>query len=67
MFGQYGNFMNDPAAQLASQFGQTAFRQGQELLEQNVSPCQSAQLLKADDPDRLRAGSSYGSSSRTST
>lgn len=37
MFGQYGNFMNDPAAQIASQFGQTAFRQGQEYLEQNVS------------------------------
>lgn len=37
MFGQYGNFMNDPAAQLASQFGQTAFKHGQEYLEQNVS------------------------------
>jgi hypothetical protein len=37
MFGPYGNFMNDPAAQLASQFGQTAFRQGQEYIEQNVS------------------------------
>lgn len=28
--------MNDPTAQLASQFGQTAFRHGQEYLEQNV-------------------------------
>ncbi|GAB1311646.1 Protein transport protein yif1 [Madurella fahalii] len=37
MFGQYGNFINDPAAQLATQFGQTAFRQGQEYLEQNVN------------------------------
>ena len=37
VFGQYGNFINDPAAQIASQFGQTAFRQGQEYLEQNVS------------------------------
>lgn len=37
MFGQYGNFMNDPAAQVAAQFSQTAFRQGQEYLEQNVS------------------------------
>lgn len=37
MFGQYGNFMNDPAAQLASQFGQTAFKQGTQYLEQNVS------------------------------
>jgi hypothetical protein len=39
MFGQYGNFINDPAAQLASQFGQTAFKQGQEYIEQNVSLC----------------------------
>jgi hypothetical protein len=37
VFGQYGNFINDPAAQIASQFGQTAFRQGQEYIEQNVS------------------------------
>lgn len=37
MFGQYGNFINDPAAQLATQFGQSAFRQGQEYFEQNVS------------------------------
>jgi hypothetical protein len=36
MFGQYGQFMNDPTAQLASQFGQTAFKHGQEYLEQNV-------------------------------
>ncbi|KAK0655782.1 YIF1-domain-containing protein [Cercophora newfieldiana] len=33
VFGQYGNFMNDPTAQL---FGQTAFKHGQEYLEQNV-------------------------------
>lgn len=36
MFGQYGNFMNDPAANLATQFGQTAFKQGQDYIEQNV-------------------------------
>lgn len=42
MFGQYGNFMNDPAAQLATQFGQTAFKQGQEYFEQNVKPAPSA-------------------------
>jgi len=36
MFGQYGNFMNDPTTQLASQFGQTAFKQGTQYLEQNV-------------------------------
>jgi hypothetical protein len=36
VFGQYGNFMNDPAAQLATQFGQTAFKQGTQYLEQNV-------------------------------
>jgi len=38
VFGQYGNFMNDPTAQLASQFGQTAFKQGTQYLEQNVWP-----------------------------
>lgn len=37
LFGQYGQFMNDPTAQVAAQFGQTAFKQGQEYLEQNVS------------------------------
>jgi len=36
MFGQYGQFMNDPAAQVAAHFSQTAFKQGQEYLEQNV-------------------------------
>ncbi|KAK1779946.1 YIF1-domain-containing protein [Copromyces sp. CBS 386.78] len=46
MFGQYGNFMNDPAAQLASQFGQTAFKQGQEYLEQNVNRFVSVSALK---------------------
>lgn len=35
-FGGYGGFMNDPTAQLASQFGQTAVRHGQEYMEQNV-------------------------------
>ncbi|KAM7205339.1 YIF1 domain containing protein [Rhypophila sp. PSN 637] len=46
MFGQYGNFMNDPAAQLASQFGQTAFRQGQDYLESNVSRFLNVPALK---------------------
>ncbi|KAK3693606.1 YIF1-domain-containing protein [Podospora appendiculata] len=46
MFGQYGNMINDPAAQLASQFGQTAFKQGQEYLEQNVSRFISVSSLK---------------------
>lgn len=36
MFGQYGQFMNDPAAQVAAQLSHTAFRQGQEYMEQNV-------------------------------
>ena len=36
MFGQYGNFMNEPTAHLAQQFGTTALRHGQEYLEQNV-------------------------------
>jgi hypothetical protein len=37
VFGAYGNFMNDPTAQVAAQFGQTAFKHGQEYMEQNVS------------------------------
>lgn len=36
VFGAYGQFMNDPTAQVAAQFGQTAFRHGQEYVEQNV-------------------------------
>jgi hypothetical protein len=28
--------MNDPTAQVAAQFGQTAFKHGQEYVEQNV-------------------------------
>ena len=36
VFGAYGQFMNDPTAQVAAQFGQTAFKQGQEYVEQNV-------------------------------
>lgn len=35
-FGAYGQFINDPTAQMASQFGQTAFKHGTEYLEQNV-------------------------------
>ncbi|KAK4166762.1 putative hrf1 domain-protein [Cladorrhinum sp. PSN259] len=46
MFGQYGNFINDPAAQLASQFGQTAFRQGQDYLERNVNRFVNVSALK---------------------
>ncbi len=41
MFGQYGQFMNDPAAQVAAHFSQTAFKQGQEYMEQNVGFCES--------------------------
>lgn len=36
VFGAYGQFMNDPTAQVAAQFGQTAFKHGQEYMEQNV-------------------------------
>ncbi|KAL2019579.1 hypothetical protein VTK56DRAFT_9476 [Thermocarpiscus australiensis] len=46
MFGQYGNFISDPTAQLASQFGQTAFRQGQEYLEHNVNRFVNVSALK---------------------
>ncbi|KAJ9145259.1 Er to golgi transport protein yif1 [Coniochaeta hoffmannii] len=46
VFGQYGNFMNDPTAQLASQFGQTAFKQGTQYLEQNVNRYVNVSALK---------------------
>ncbi|KAK4229555.1 putative hrf1 domain-protein [Podospora fimiseda] len=46
MFGQYGNFINDPTAQLASQFGQTALRQGQDYLERNVNRLVNVSALK---------------------
>jgi hypothetical protein len=42
-FGAYGQFMNDPTAQVAAQFGQTAFKHGQEYVEQNV--CLECPLL----------------------
>ncbi|KAK4192469.1 putative transport protein [Podospora australis] len=45
-FGQYGNFVNDPAAQIAQQFGQQAFRQGTALLEQNVNRFVNVSALK---------------------
>lgn len=37
MFGQYGNFMNDPTTQFAATVGQNAFKHGQEYLEQNYN------------------------------
>ncbi|ORY55295.1 YIF1-domain-containing protein [Pseudomassariella vexata] len=36
MFGQYGNFMNDPTTQFAATMGQNAFKHGQEYFEQNA-------------------------------
>ena len=36
VFGAYGNFMNDPTAQIGVQLGQNAFKAGQEYLENNV-------------------------------
>lgn len=43
VFGQYGNFMNDPTAQIAASMGQNAFKHGQEYLEQNVRHCAPTQ------------------------
>ncbi|RYP69959.1 hypothetical protein DL771_005750 [Monosporascus sp. 5C6A] len=37
VFGTYGNFMNDPAAQIGVQLGQNAFKAGQEYLEHNAN------------------------------
>ncbi|KAK6710688.1 hypothetical protein SNK05_005132 [Fusarium graminearum] len=46
VFGAYGNFMNDPTAQVAAQFGQTAFRHGQEYVEQNLGRYVNVSALK---------------------
>ncbi|KAJ9155218.1 Er to golgi transport protein yif1 [Pleurostoma richardsiae] len=46
MFGQYGNFMNDPAAQVAAHFSQTAIRQGQEYFDQHVNRYVNVSALK---------------------
>ncbi|EGS22979.1 putative ER-To-golgi transport protein [Thermochaetoides thermophila DSM 1495] len=46
MFGPYANFINDPAAQIATQFGQSAFRHGQEYFEQNVNRFVNVTALK---------------------
>jgi hypothetical protein len=45
-FGAYGQFMNDPTAQVAAQFGQTAFRHGQEYVEQNFGRYVNVSALK---------------------
>ncbi|KAM3428979.1 hypothetical protein MY4824_008521 [Beauveria thailandica] len=46
VFGAYGQFMNDPTAQVAAQFGQTAFKHGQEYVEQNISRYVNVSALK---------------------
>merc|ERR1712000_255761 len=46
VFGAYGQFMNDPTAQVAAQFGQTAFKQGQEYVEQNIGRYVNVAALK---------------------
>ncbi|CAK7563522.1 MAG: Protein transport protein yif1 [Sporothrix epigloea] len=46
MFGQYGQFMNDPAAQMAANLSQTALRQGQEYMEQNINRYVNVSVLK---------------------
>jgi hypothetical protein len=38
--------MNDPTAQVAAQFGQTAFRHGQEYVEQNLGRYVNVSALK---------------------
>ncbi|KAM0453886.1 hypothetical protein ACHAPV_007523 [Trichoderma viride] len=45
-FGAYGQFMNDPTAQVAAQFGQTAFKHGQEYVEQNIGRYVNVSALK---------------------
>ncbi|CAH0016758.1 hypothetical protein V2G26_016996 [Clonostachys chloroleuca] len=46
VFGAYGQFMNDPTAQVAAQFGQTAFKHGQEYVEQNLGRYVNVSALK---------------------
>ncbi|KAF4980360.1 hypothetical protein FZEAL_3621 [Fusarium zealandicum] len=46
VFGTYGNFMNDPTAQVAAQFGQTAIKHGQEYMEQNFGRYVNVSALK---------------------
>ncbi|KAF7547765.1 hypothetical protein G7Z17_g7496 [Cylindrodendrum hubeiense] len=46
VFGAYGQFMNDPTAQVAAQFGQTAFKHGQEYVEQNFGRFVNVSALK---------------------
>ncbi|KAH6697548.1 YIF1-domain-containing protein [Plectosphaerella plurivora] len=46
VFGAYGQFMNDPTAQVAAQFGQSAFKHGQEYVEQNFSRYVNVNALK---------------------
>jgi len=64
VFGAYGQFMNDPTAQVAAQFGQTAFKHGQEYVEQNVcTPTSRPPRQLACDARKLqqwRAGVAQG-------
>lgn len=53
MFGQYGQFMNDPTAQVAAQLSHTALRQGQEYVEQNVGPSSAVSIKMNHPADRL--------------
>ncbi|EFX01999.1 er to golgi transport protein yif1 [Grosmannia clavigera kw1407] len=46
MFGQYGQFINDPTAQVAAQLSQAAFRQSQEYMEQNINRYVNVNVLK---------------------
>lgn len=40
----FGQFMNDPTAQMGFQMGQTAMKAGQEYMEQNVSVLRDTHL-----------------------
>ncbi|TAQ88943.1 hypothetical protein B7494_g2716 [Chlorociboria aeruginascens] len=45
-FGAYGNFINDPTAQMGLHVGQTAFKHGSELVEQNFNRYVNVSALK---------------------
>lgn len=46
VFGAYSQFINDPTAHVAAQFGQTALKHGQEYVEQNFGRYVNVSALK---------------------
>lgn len=66
----FGGFMNDPAAQMGLQMGQSAMKVGQEYVEQNVSapynPSATTDGFRSDNPSSIATSPSLPSNT-TST